>query len=133
MENPPLYSFVYFMLPYFSTCSSTCQEPYEHLFVFWINKQIRPHFFVRPAQKEKPHVSFETWCFRLSIKSQTGKSKRKWAFIPFWRIGRKTRCSSSNKSPEIVAAQRFCLTAQTPPYRTLCTPTGGVCLSLCLS
>lgn len=57
MENPPLYSFMYFMLPYFSTCSSTCQETFEHLFVFRINKQIRLLFFVRPAQKETPHVS----------------------------------------------------------------------------
>lgn len=57
MENPPLYSFVYFMLPYFSTCSSTCQGACEHLFVFRINEQIFPLLFVRPAQKEKPHVS----------------------------------------------------------------------------
>ena len=65
------------------------------MFVFWINKQIRPLFFVRPAQKETPHVSkrdmglsvsknFLTRC--QTVKKGTKTSKRRTsAYIGYGR------------------------------------------------
>ena len=68
---------------------------------------------------------------RLSIKSQTGKSKRKLAFIPFWQIGRETEFDSPYKCQKDVAAQLllpYCANAALPypmynhghPLKSLC-------------
>ena len=54
---------------------------------------------------------------RLSIKSQTGKSRRKLAFIPFWQIGRETEFDSPYKCQKDVAAQLllpYCANAALP-------------------
>ncbi len=144
-------------------CSSRCRNPFRAKPSYTCAQFGRVAFVMRPQDRgicnggitdatlpqpgEKSHprppclskkFSSPEWlrfgaAIRLSIKSQTGKSRES-----IFRETKKRRYFKNlllylGQCLQMLAAQGFCLSAQTPPYRTICTPTGGVYLTLGLS
>lgn len=70
--------------------------------------------------------------FRVSKNPQTGKNKLPDLEVLFLKAIVSAKVFVYVWSLKSLVQQGFCLTAQLGPYRTICTPTEPICLSLAL-